>query len=236
MKDVRIFKTKNKAGADLVYKYVRPSQKVQSAGELVYRSKYSEAMRAGILLNAEVQKMLKARGIWDDAQEAQSAELRLEIASLEDKLKDQGLSNDDGQKVVDEIRLLRRKLQEHTGMLNSVSDNTCEAIATEERNQYFTAECIFDNSTGAKVYKSLEDFKSRLDDPSTVDCFRETVIASLEVLIGKDLPSDLQSEYAENRWLTERGLLKPVQDEVEAEAEEVEAEEKPSKKKKKAAE
>ena len=40
-----------------------------------------------------------------------------------------------------------------------------------------------------------------------MDSYRETVIASLEVAMGRDLSSDLTEEYAENKWLKERGLV-----------------------------
>jgi hypothetical protein len=78
------------------------------------------------------------------------------------------------------------------------------------------------------VYKDLEDFRSRLDETSTIDSYREATIASLEVLIGQDLPSDLSTQYTENKWLAERGLDK---DEAEESETEVESEPEPEVKK-----
>jgi len=72
------------------------------------------------------------------------------------------------------------------------------------------------------VYKDLEDFKGRINEISTIDSYREASIASLEALIGQDLPSDLSTQYTENKWLAERGLDKQEDEETEEEADEPE--------------
>lgn len=227
MKD-RIFTTKDAGGEELVLVFKRPSQSILTRSELVYREKYSEAFRKGLLLNAEVVKMMKERGLWDSSKEEEADEMRDKINQLEEKLKDPGLDNTDGQKICDELVQLRLELMNHNRMLTSVTDNTVESVANEERNQFLTAECVYNHKTGQKVYKDIEDFKSKLDEQSTIDSYRETVIASLEVVMGRDLSSDLTDEYAENKWLKERGLVSEDEDEAESKAEEESEESKAS--------
>lgn len=225
MKD-RIFTTKDTDGNDLVLLFKRPNQKVFNKAELVYREKYSEAFRLGLLLNAEVIDTMKKRGLWDDSKELEADAMRAEISALEEKLSDPTLDNDAGMKICNELSTKRLELMMHNRMLTSVTDNTVESSATEERNQFLTAECVYNNKTGAKVYKDVEDFKSRLDEVASIDSYREAVIASLEVTMGRDLSSDLTEEYAENRWLRQRELEeKDAQEtqEVEADVEESKA-------------
>jgi hypothetical protein len=219
VKTVRVFKTKDEDGNELLYEFRRPTQAVMSKAELVRRAKFSEAFRAGVVVNAEVFKILRERGLWGDDEEAKSAELREKIAKAEEGLKDEGVTNDGGMKLVTEIKFLRLELDAHQSIATQISDATCESVANEAVNMFYAASCVFDKNTGAKVYKDLEDFRSRLNEVSTIDSYREATIASLEVLIGQDLPSDLSTQYTENKWLAERGLDKDEAEESETEVE-----------------
>lgn len=222
MKD-RIFNTKDTEGNKLVLLFKRPNQSVLSKSELVYREKYSEAFRKGLLLNAEVVEAMKKRGLWDASKEEEAAEMRAAIAVLEEGLQNPALDNVDGRALCDKLTQARMDLMAHNRMLTSVTDNTVESVANEERNQFLTAECVYNNKTGVKVYKDIEDFKSRLDEVATIDSYRETVIASLEAAMGRDLSSDLTDEYAENKWLKDRGLLEDEVEELETDTEESKA-------------
>lgn len=224
MKD-RVFTTKDKDDGDWELKFRRPTQKTMSDAELVYRQMFSVCFRKGILTNAEVEKLLRERDMWDDAKDTEALTIRLKIAELEDKL-DKEVTNEEGQSLCAQIGALRMSLQSHNNPVLSVAENTCESIGSEERNQFLVTACIFDAKTGVKVYKDVADFKERADTQAAVDSYKETVIASLEVVMGEDLPSDLDQVYLENRW-----LAKHASDGEEEEAEEEEkAEVKPKKK------
>jgi hypothetical protein len=231
VKTVRVFKTKNEDGEELLYEFRRPTQAVMSKAELVRRSKFSEAFRAGVVVNAEVFKLLRERNLWGDEEEEESTRLRKEIAEIEEELKDEGITNERGMLLVTRIKVLRLELENHQSIATQISDATCESIANEAVNMFYAASCVYNKTTGQKVYKDLEDFKNRLNESSTIDSYREATIASLEVLIGQDLPSDLSTQYAENKWIVERGLDKDESEDDGAEAqEEEEPEPKPAKK------
>jgi len=212
MKTNRIFKTKSEDGSELVYEFRRPTQKVVSRGELIRRQKFAEAMRAGALMNAEVAELLKSRGVWGDEQEEKARKVRQEINELEDSLKDPKVSNKEGMEIVKKIKDKRAEHARITAVLTNASDATCEAMAQEELNMFFAAECTYNKTTGQKVYNDVEDFKSRLSEQATADALNEAMIASFEVTLKQDLPSDLSSRYAENKWLSERKLLEDSDD------------------------
>jgi hypothetical protein len=214
----RVFTTKDKDGEEVVLKFKRPSQTVLSKAELSYRTAFSRAFRQDIITNAEVEKLLRDRGLWDEDQQKKVNELRSRIGELEESLEDTDLSNEQGKAVCEELDKLRLEIMSANAIYQTIADNTCETIATEERNQFLCSECVVDNKTGLRVYKNVDDFKSRMDEPTALDAFRETVIATLEVAIGRSLPSNLSDEYAENKWRTERER----EDVEEAEAEETE--------------
>lgn len=205
MKDARQFVVKD-GEEEATWEFRRPSQKVLNKAELIYRAKFSEALRNGLLLSAEATKVLKERGLWDAAQEVEEREMRDEIAKLEGKLEDKTLSNKAGKDLCSKIADLRVKLSEHGSVVSSTMENTCESIANDERNQFLTAECVYYADSSQKVYKDVDDFKSRRDKPGAIDAYREAIISSLEVVVGRELPSDLTEEYAENKWLSTRKL------------------------------
>jgi len=232
MKD-RVFKTTDKDDNELVLKLTRPSQKVLNKSDLVYRTTFSKALREGVLTSAEVDKILRDRGIWDDEKEAEAAEIRAKIVDFEAKLADKSLSNEQGTAICDEITKTRVELMRHNSIYTTVADNTCENMGNEARNQFLCVSCVYDNKTGLKVYKDVDDFQNRLDEASALDSYRETMISSLEVAMGRDLPSDLTEEYAERKWLSDRGLDKEPEVEEEVEVGTEEAPAKPVKKKRK---
>jgi len=234
MKD-RIFTSVDKDGNELTLKFVRPTQSVLSKAELVYRSAFSKAFRADIITNAEVEKMLKERNIWNDDERAKANKLRLEIYDLETKLAENNptLSNEQGLALCSQITTLRIDLMQLNSIYQTIVDNTCETIAQEARNRLLTTECIVDNATGLRVYKDVKDWEDRSDERLAFDAFRETVVASLEVQAGRSLPSDITEDYAENKWKKERGIGDPLLDEVAPE--EIEPQEKAKKPRKKRA-
>lgn len=209
MKKDRVFTVKDKDGEDLTLIFKRPSQSILSKAHLVFRKAYSHGLREGYLLSKEVDNILRARGLWDDEKDNEVEALRLEISSLEDKLGDSDLSDEKGRQVCESLIEKREELFEINSMVSSISDNTCEAVAAEEKNYFLAANCVY-NSTGlSKVYKSVEDYKARLDEPGAADCYREALIAGLEASLGRELPSDLTEEYAENKWLNSKVEVEP---------------------------
>jgi hypothetical protein len=231
--NVRTFTSKDKSGKELSLKFVRPSQSIIAQGDLKFRENFSKAFRAGVLVNAEVTKMLRERGMWDDEKDKEVASTRTEIMDLEDKLEsDLSLSNEDGEKLVARIRELRLNLSRLNSVYTNLVDNTCESIGGEARNQFFAANCVVDAKSGARIFKNLEDFLARLDETVALDSYREAVIAGLEEQMDVELPSDLTSHYSENKWLASRKKKEVVVEETAPETAAPVEEEPKSKKKK----
>jgi hypothetical protein len=208
----RIFKTKDTEGNEVVLRFKRPTQAQLAKAELAQRSAFSRAFRMDILTNAEVEKSLLERGLWDDEKRQQAAALRDETDKLAEQLT-AGLSNEEGEVICKKIDELRFKLLTHNSVYQNAMDNTCETMAAEERNQLLCVECVVDNKTGAKVFKDVEDLRNKANEQLTVDAFRETVVATLEVAVGRALPSNLADEYPENKWRAEREKVKVTQNE-----------------------
>lgn len=219
VKTHRVFTSVDKNGNEVTLRFVRPNQALIAKGDLKYREAYSRAFRAGVLVNAEVMKVMRERGLWDDSRDEEILKIRDEITKLESNLKDQSLSNEAGEELVKEIRRLRSELALANSVYTTVVDNTCESIGNEARNQFFAASCVVDAKSGAKIFKDADDFVARLDEAVALDSYREAVIAGLEDQLNVELPSDLTSHYPENQWLKSREKTADVEEEPKAEEE-----------------
>jgi len=215
MKKDRVFTTKDKDDKELVLRFKRPTQSALNNVELEYRVAFSRGFNAGVITNAQVDKALKDRGVWDESSEKKAEELRNVIINLEDKLDNPSLSDCEGKVICEEIERVRSELMIHNDIYGSISNNTCESMANEARNRLLCVECIVFNDSGLCVYKDVDDFMNRSEEQITLDSYRETVIASLEAITGKELSSDIVSEYAENKWMETRGLSEPDESEEE---------------------
>lgn len=216
----RLFTSKNKAGEPVSLKFVRPNQSIVAKGELKAKEAFSKAFRGGVLVNSEVMKVLRERGIWDEEKDKEVLDIRRQILELEKTLEnDTSLSNEDGEKVVLDIKQLRLKLATINSVYTTIVDNTCESLASEARNQLYAALCVADMK-GNKVFKDFEDFTGRLDEQVALDSYREAVIAGLEESLNVELPSDLTSHYTENKWLKTRKTAKEEEEKVEPAEEE----------------
>jgi hypothetical protein len=127
-----------------------------SKAELVRRAKFSEAFRAGVVVNAEVFKILRERDLWGDDEEAKSAELRAEIAKTEESFKDEGVTNDSGMQLVAKIKLLRLELDSHQSIATQISDATCESVANEAVNMFYAASCVFESLIKILVQRCIK--------------------------------------------------------------------------------
>lgn len=210
----RQFKSATADGKVVEVIFKKPSQQVLTKGDFVYRTEFSNAARVGVMSNAEANKLLKDRGIWDEDKDEEERQLRTQIAILEKELaqitdKDLGLLH------IEKLRRARIDLKDLTSLYSGFLDNTAESIAADARNQFFASECSVYKTSGKKIFASLDDFRKRMDEKLAVDCYKEVLIANWEQVLGIDMPSDFSPELAEDKWL--RSIESEVESEVKPE-------------------
>lgn len=196
----RTFKTKDGSGKDIELRIKALNQVTLSKGDMVFREYFSKAIRAGVMTNAEANKILRERGIWSEPQEEELLNLQIELNTKEDELKDKK-SKDDGLALYSAIKVLRDKIDALRSIRKSVSNNTAETMAAEMRTQFFASECSVYNDSGRKVFSNLDDFLSRLDEQLALDCYKEALLLNYERAMGITLPDNLDSKLPEDEWL-----------------------------------
>lgn len=198
----RIFKSVDKDGKEVDLKFKRPNQMALSKGDFVYRKEFSNAVRAGIMTSAEANKLLKDRGIWDEEKEAQEVSLRKEVGALERKFKGETPpTEDEGLELREKLKKLRVELAELTAIYSSIVDSTAESVASEMRTQFFASECVVYKDSGKRVFKSLDEFRERMDERLVVDSYRQALISNWEQSLGIAITDEATKALPEDEWL-----------------------------------
>jgi hypothetical protein len=202
MAEDRVFTSKDKDGEEVEIKFNDLNQVVLSRGDFIYREYFSKAIRSGVMTNAEALKILKDREIWGESQEKEVVDLQVKLFELENKLKEQKKRDATSLTLYDEIKQVRKDLQQANNVRSNVLDNTAESMAAEMRTQFFASECSVYNNTGKRVFGDLKDFLARLDEQVATDCYRQALIINYEKALGITLPKDLsETSLPEDEWL-----------------------------------
>lgn len=204
MAEDRVFTSKDGEGNEVSVKFNSLNQVVLSRGDFIYREYFSKALRAGVMTNAEALKILRDREIWGESQEKEIVDFQVKLYELEASLKDQKKRDASSLSLYDEIKRVRKDLQQASSVRSNVLDNTAESMAAEMRTQFFASECSVYNNTGKRVFSSLKDFLSRLDEDVATDSYKQALITNYEKALGITLPEDLSSTaLPEDEWLND---------------------------------
>lgn len=230
MAEERVFTSKDKDGNEVEVKFNNLNQVVLSKGDFIYREYFSKAIRAGVMTNAEALKILKDRDIWGETQEKEVVNLQVKLYELEGELKKQDKRDATSLFMYDEIKKVRRDMQQASSVRSNVLDNTAESMAAEMRTQFFASECSVYNNTGQRVFSDLKDFLKRLDENIATDSYRQALIINYEKALGITLPKDLsEASLPEDEWLD--GVRASEEEKAEKPKKKVAKKRKPRKKK-----
>lgn len=133
-----------------------------------YRAKtWNQCITDGVLTKKELGKLMRDRGIWNEAKDEEEKKIVEEIQGLERKLYlgggDKKRKLSEGQSIAVQMRRLRMKLRELISERLSLEENTAEALADNSKFDYFVADCTF-YANGQKVYKDVEDYNQKSSD------------------------------------------------------------------------
>lgn len=171
-KDIkRTFDSVDESGKTVTLGIVIPTQKIIQDAQLQYAKAFSKCLRDGLLVNAEAQKVIRDRDLWDKNVEQEFYNLTKDIAAKEKILNDGIILND--KNLTDtayEVAFLREKRYQLQRQTQSIYNNTAENRADEVRVQYLTSQCIVDAKTGEAYFKSFDDFLEKLDTKIAADC------------------------------------------------------------------
>jgi len=187
---------------------IRPTQQQTMDAELVYKTKYSEALRFGALTTSEALRIIEERDLWTEDDRDMVSKLLLEVHQLGMDLdKEESLSK--GLELIARIEEKRMDVLRVNLKRNAVLDNTSESYADEQRLQYYITECSY-KADGTKMFKNKTELINASDEESTV-----LATKFLIYLVAND-GDDFRKDWPDYKWREKNGLidenLEPVED------------------------
>jgi hypothetical protein len=177
----------------------KPNNIVLSQSQKVGAKAWTDCVRDGIMTKKELEKFMKAQGIWDDGKDKEQKALVEEIASLEKKLYvgSQGhtkLKASEGKEIAIQMRIKRAELRDLISERISLEQNTAESISDNARFDYLVASCTY-YENGNKVYNDMDDYKNRADG--------EPAFTAASTLAGMlySVDKDFEAKLPENKFL-----------------------------------
>jgi hypothetical protein len=175
-------------------------------GDLVYKTKYSEALRYGALTAAEANRIIDERKIYGPEDDVKVRELFMKLFELGNKL--MGIDKfAEAADVIFQMEKLRTDILRINMRKNNILDNTAESYADEHRLQYYASSCTF-HEGGQLVFKNADEYIDRAGEEIAKVAITKTI--HLIANEGKDF----RTEWPEYQWRIKHGLvdenLKPI--------------------------
>lgn len=177
----------------------KPNNVTLSQAQRIGAKAWTDCVRDGIMTKKELEKFMKAQGIWDDGKDQEQKRLVNEISNLEKKLfiSSQGhtkLKASEGKDIALQMRMKRAELRDLIAERMSLEQNTAESLSDNARFDYLVANCTF-YENGQKVYSSLDDYQSRAD--------AEPAFTAASTLAGMlySVDKDFEAKLPENKFL-----------------------------------
>lgn len=211
----RQFKSFDKDGKEIDVILRAPSQSQISTADFAFKKHFSDAVRGGMLTNAEVNKLLKDRGSWTDEHDLQVLEMRGKILELESSFKNNQLSLEEGMELRNSLKRLRGELAELSSIYSSVADNTADAYAYDARIRSLIAMCSF-YKDGRRIYKDANDLNDQITSRLANDLYKKALVMSMEINSGVEIKQDLDAAWPEDAWMAAQQERQEEEKDVEA--------------------
>ena len=182
----------------------KPTNSVLSGADKHKAKVWNQCLSEGILTKIELSKLMRKRGLWDEARDEEQSEIVQQITDLEKDLYlgsgDKKRTLSEGKDIAIEIRRARLRLRELISERINLEENTAESIADNARFDFIVSSCTF-HENGERVYDSIEDYNNRSSDDIAAEA------ASKLANILYNLDRDFEKNLPENKWLDNFGLV-----------------------------
>ncbi len=190
------------------YVVVLPSADVIDRADAAYRAAYGRAVAAGAPKQADLDSVLRSRGLWDDARQAEVDELMRSIDDAVAKLQAGFASVEDGRLLAVHIGELRRRRVDLLSLRMEVENKTAEARAADAAFDYLLTCCLLDGSSGKPLFRNTKHYRA---NAHRAYARRGAAIFAGLLVPEFDPDPEWRDNLPENAWLRKHGLKPPVE-------------------------
>lgn len=165
---------------DKEYAIISPSPKLRQESQIEHSRTFGMLLKCdGILTRIELDRLIKNKKIWEDEKTEEYIKLNNEIAEGLVRLEQKNMRLSEAKDLAIDIVDKRTRLAELNIEYGRYDEMTADAKAEEAARDYLIANCLVDNETGEKIYKTLDEYLEN----------KETALASMAMI------AFLQMEY-----------------------------------------
>lgn len=172
-----------------------PSFKDQREAQKVYNRAFSDAVKAGSIIRARLDDLMKEQGLWDDRKEKTYKDLQLKILEKDKVLAKGGISIKVAKQIAIEMKNLRDELRDLISTRTTLDSHTAEGQADNARFNYLVSACVVYKDTNQPYFQGYEDYLNR-----SVETVAITGAQKLANMIY-GLDNDFEKNLPENKFL-----------------------------------
>jgi hypothetical protein len=195
----------NEEGQTVTVGVRKPKNQEMKEADIHRAKAWNKAFKEGVMMKAEVDQVMRDRGLWDEDKATEENKLTEEILRLERRLYiGDGKTKpkvSEGRGLALEMKNKRFRLRDLISERISMDENTAESIADNARFDYLVFACSFNVETGESLFESYEDYNER---GSNIEAITS---AQLLAQMVYNLDSDFEDKLPENKFLKQFNLI-----------------------------
>ncbi len=185
-------------GQEITLRFKRPNVSEVMDIDMEYRRSYSEAVRAGVMADAEAKKIFKKSGTWSKAEEDAISNISMQLVGLSKDLNEAKVEkHTDNLKLVQRATDLRTELMRLIQTKTDLFSNTAEALAGEQKMHKFIELCLISCDTQERYFNSREHYETFSRGQSVA----LSTIVKNAYFFEYGMPDDLTAGWAELSYL-----------------------------------
>jgi hypothetical protein len=179
----------------------RPTPEAVRESNLVYLRALQAAVDAGLMVRAELGRVMRNQGLWDHHRQVEYDTATTSLRCGEEALASGVLQPSEATDVALRMRDTRVSLRGLLAGRTDLDRHTAENHAERARYEHLLVSCVVDATTGQPVFQSMADFRDRAGDPvgEMADAMLEGMAVGLADVCDWALP--------ENRYMLANRLV-----------------------------
>ncbi len=201
MDDNRIFKAKDRFGAETEFYLKVPALIEETEAEMQYRIAYSYALKNNILPREKMKELMKSYGIWDEDNEKELQETIKNIAMNELELRSESTKGNKEIciKIANELYQQRIRMWQLFTIQQSAYVNSCEGYAETIRHESLMAACTMVKANNKRYWKDYKEYVSERDENIISDVILKVMNVQSNIL--NQSRDELLKALPENQWI-----------------------------------
>lgn len=201
MKNNEITFTTDIDGKEITFELKPLTIASQREAQKVYNQAFSDAIKAGSIVRAKLDDLLKEQGLWDEKKEARFKTIQKQLLDKEKKLAEGGISIKQAKTIAIEMKKLRLEMRDLISNRTELDNHTAEGQADNARFNYMVSASVVYKDSQKPYFNNYEDYLNRSSSEVAIKAAQKLASA----IYGLD--SDFEKKLPENKFLLQYKLV-----------------------------